>query len=202
MNKTSYRFRSACRRVLTALLVMTAVTAFADPAQEMAQGVKAYADGDVVAATQHFRRAAKQGHAPAQVRLGQILDAAERNEESVRWYRAAAEQGLADGQFAYAGALAAGEGVTKDHLAARDWVTRAAEQGHSGAIKMLSTAYEKGQLGLDPDTAQAVVWLERAAEKGEVWAMRRLVAIYREGRPGVPAQPAIADRWQARITAR
>jgi TPR repeat protein len=55
----------------------------------------------------------------------------------VRWYRAAAEQGNADGQWKLAGMYVNGWGVIKNIDEAMRWVHAAADQGHPQAQDML-----------------------------------------------------------------
>ena len=49
--------------------------------------------------------------------------------EAVRWYRLAAEQGLAAAQLNLGGSYANGEGVPEDHVLAYIWSNLAAAQG-------------------------------------------------------------------------
>ena len=53
--------------------------------------------------------------------------------EAVRWYRAAAEQGNAEGQWRLGMRYATGRGVPLDHVAAYAWLNLAAAQGHEEA---------------------------------------------------------------------
>lgn len=57
--------------------------------------------------------------------------------EAVKWYRKAAMQGDAPGQFALGRALEQGIGVEKDVNAADAWFEKAAAQGHKGTIEKL-----------------------------------------------------------------
>ena len=63
--------------------------------------------------------------------------------EAVRWYRAAAEQGLAAAQSNLGGSYITGKGVTQDRREAVRWWRAAAEQGLAGAQYNLGTAYDK-----------------------------------------------------------
>ena len=49
--------------------------------------------------------------------------------EAVRWYRLAAEQGLAAAQLNLGGSYANGEGVPEDHVLAYMWLNLSAAQG-------------------------------------------------------------------------
>ena len=53
--------------------------------------------------------------------------------EAVRWYRLAADQGLADAQFSLGVMYAIGDGVPKDDAEAARWYRLAADQGYVSA---------------------------------------------------------------------
>ena len=59
-----------------------------------------------------------------------------------------------------------GDGVFTRHdvAAARSWYHKAAQAGHCYAIRRLQRAYEKGELGLAPDPAQAQEWRQRETD--------------------------------------
>jgi TPR repeat protein len=61
--------------------------------------------------------------------------------EAARWYRKAAEQGLAEAQFNLGLRYYKGEGVRKSRTMALKWFRKAAAQGHptaKDAVKELS----------------------------------------------------------------
>ncbi len=57
--------------------------------------------------------------------------------EAVRWFRKAADQGNARGQYLLGVSYANGEGAAKDEGEAVKWYRKAAEQGHAGASAVL-----------------------------------------------------------------
>ena len=57
--------------------------------------------------------------------------------EAVKWYRRAAELGLAAAQFKLGSIYAGGIGVPQDDTESVKWYRKAAEQGHDGAQDML-----------------------------------------------------------------
>lgn len=173
----------------------------AAPADDMALGLAAYNRGDVVEAMRWFRQAAEAGHAPAQARLGYILDQAEENAEAARWYRRAAEQGDAGGQYGLGRMYAAGEGVTRDIKQALVWITRAAEQDHLAAITALAAIHESGVNGSVPDKELARRWYERGAELGDQRSIQRLVRAYRNGELGLAVDLQRARQWEAKLPA-
>lgn len=146
----------------------------ATPEEDFRDGEKAYLAGDVIGAMGALRRAADQGHAPAQALLAEILDRAEFDEEALGWYRKAAEQGHAAAEFGLGTMYLAGEGVKADAGQARFWFTRAAERGHAPAVIALAQTLMNA-----PDQANEatlLLWLTRAAELDYVPAMERLAA--------------------------
>ena len=145
--------------------LMLLLTAFPVQAseQDLERAEKAIRGGDLITGMGLMRQAAQAGHAPAQARLGEILDKAEEDKEAVAWYRKAAEQGNAAGQFGLGMEYASGEGLPKDLEQARLWVRRAADQSHQSAVETLAMAYRKGGLGLTPDPAEADRWTAKAA---------------------------------------
>ena len=163
-------------------------------------GRKAYLAGDVVAAMTPLRRAADAGYAPAQSLYGYILEKAEYNEEAAQYFRRAAEQGDADGQYGLGILYAAGEGVARDAGTARDWLERAGNQGHALAVVALSQAFLSGRLGFktDPADAGGVGWVRKAGELDSIPALAYLAQGYRSGAFGAPDFKE-ADRLDARI---
>ena len=167
---TGYTMASVSALVL---LVATGAVA-AGPAEDYADGRKAYHSGDLPRSMQLLERASAAGYAPAQTLLAWILDGAEENERAVALYRKAAAQGDAEGQFGLATMYLKGEGVPTDQAEAVKLLERAAEQGHSQSAALLGNAYLNGELGLEQDTARARLWLERAAAAGDPSARQKL----------------------------
>ena len=121
-----------------------------------------------------LRDAAERGSAAAQAALGDILrrydalgpDEEARHAEAVRWYRLAAEQGHASGQYGLGVVLNAGTGVAEDLPAAARWHRRAALRGHTLAQRELGRMSEDGR-GVDASEAVAAHWYRLAALAGE-----------------------------------
>ena len=98
-------------------------------------------------AAKWYRRAAEQGHAKAQMRLGGLhhvgLGVPHDWTLAAKWYRRAAEQGLARAQFLLGGMYQEGErpglkGVPQDYAEAAKWYRRAAERGDADAQEELA----------------------------------------------------------------
>lgn len=132
--------------------------AIAGPDQDTVLAEKEFARGDLVAAMALWRKAAQLGYAPAQARLGDMLDKAEEDEEAVEWYRKAAAQGNAAGEDGLGQMYAKGEGVKKDLEQARSYILRAAEKDYIPAVVLMMDAYRSGGLGLTIDSAKADEW--------------------------------------------
>jgi len=81
--------------------------------------------------------------------------------EAVRWYRMAAEQGLAPAQFNLGVLFDEGTGVPEDDSQAASWYRRAAEQGHPDAQLNLGILYAIGS-GVGQDPVLAHQWFDLA----------------------------------------
>lgn len=142
----------------TVLWVLITPWAAGGPAQDTDLAEKEFARGDLVVSLTLWRKAAQQGYAPAQARLGDILDKAEEDDEAVDWYLKAAAQGNAGGEYGLGQMYAKGEGVKKDFEQARSYILRAAEHSYLPAVVLMMEAYRNGGLGLGADTSQADAW--------------------------------------------
>jgi TPR repeat protein len=113
-----------------------------------------------------YRKAAEQGDASAQYKLGVCYDSGEgvaKDEmEAVKWWRKAAEQGDAMAQFDLGVCYDSGEGVAKDKIEAVKWWRKAAEQGYAPAQFNLGNSYAQGE-GVVKDTVEAYKWFNLAS---------------------------------------
>lgn len=132
--------------------------AMAGAEQDTEQAEKEFSRGDLIKAEELWRKAAKQGYAPAQLRLAYYLDKSEQDQEAVEWYRKAAEQGDAQGEYDLGTMYAAGEGVKKDLNQARIWIERAAQKDFLAAVSAMVDAYKNGGLGLPVDLEKSTYW--------------------------------------------
>lgn len=189
-------------RVFAIALAGLACMAWAAPDDEFREGSKAYSSGDVVQAMALLRKPADAGHAASQSLLAYILDKSGFNDEALAYYRKAAAQGNADGEFALGSKYASGEGIKRDHAQARKWITSAAEKGHVSATSVLATAYVKGDLGVgegERGGAEALRWVRRAADTGDVAAMTELAGAYRTGAYGLSVDQKQAEALEAKV---
>ncbi|TBU86943.1 tetratricopeptide repeat protein [Phytopseudomonas dryadis] len=135
-------------------------------------------------AVQWWTRAAKQGHAPAQVNLGLMYHAGTGTSrdlvEARRWYQAAAEQGDADGQHNLALLYRRGEGGKRNASKAAAWYLQAAQQGRAISMTELGEMYAAGE-GVPQDQAQALSWWRKAASHGHSGGWVHLADAYARG---------------------
>ena len=86
-----------------------------------------------------YRRAAEQGDASAQYKLGLRYDngwgVPQDDAEAVKWYRRAAEQGDASAQNNLGVMYGNGQGVPQDDVEAYAWFNLAAAQGNAKGMK-------------------------------------------------------------------
>lgn len=147
-----------CLSVGTLMWGLITPWAIAGPEQDTELAEKEFERGDLVVSMALWTKAAQQGYAPAQARLGDLLDKSEEDVLAVDWYRKAAAQGNAAGEYGLGLMYAKGEGVKRDIEQARAHTLRAAEKGHREAVRMMMDAYRNGGLGLTFDKAQADAW--------------------------------------------
>jgi len=125
---------------------------------------------DLSEAVSWYRKAAEQGHAGGQHRLGFCYGFFNRGvprgyAESFNWYRKAAEQGLAGGQCQLGWCYQKGRGVPQDDAEAVKWFRKAVEQGHAGGQYALGWCYLKGR-GVPQDIVEATRLHHLAADQG------------------------------------
>ena len=151
-----------CATLAFCLLCTGAVRAdlFTDAEDLFAE--KAFAE-----ATQLYAEAARQGSAPAMMRLGLMADSglgqARDPVRALDWYRKAASRGLADGMFNVAVMNDAGIGTDRSEEEAFIWYSRAALRGHRRAQYNLGLLFDSG-IGVERNTALSRYWYTRAAE--------------------------------------
>ena len=99
------------------------------------------------------------------------------DDEAERWYRRAAEQGLAAAQYELG---LWSQHRRQDHVEAIKWYRRAAEQGNRSAQNDLGLIYHLGWV-VPHDYGEALKWYRRAAERGQASAQHNLGTMYAEG---------------------
>jgi len=149
-----------------------------------------------------IKLAAEQGHPAAQSVLGEMYSdwgfgpySEEKISyvEAVKWFRLAAEQGVAYAQYRLGLAYYLGNGVLQDDKEAAKWYRLAAEQGYADAQYRLGLAYYLGN-GVLQDYKEAVKWYRLAAEQGDASAQLKLGVMYANGE-GLIQDNIYAHMW-------
>ena len=122
--------------------------------------------------------------------------------EAARWYRQAAEQGIAVAQTALATLYTKGSGVAQDLPEAVRWYRKAAEQGFAPALHELGALYAEGR-GVAQDYVAAHVWLDLAAFRARS-PLREQYSAERDGVAGklTPEQVGEAKRRALELRAK
>ncbi len=140
---------------------------------------------------------ANRGDVTAQLTLGLMYHkgyvVAQNDEESVRWYRRASDQGHKDGQTQLGIAYYRGKGIAQSFEEARKRFELAAAQGDALAMSNLGVMASWGE-GMPKDEAGAVAWFRKAAERGNDDGQSNLGAAYYKG-IGVKQDFAEAVNW-------
>jgi TPR repeat protein len=149
-----------------------------------------------------YRKAAGQGFAPAQYRLGwmhevnpytTVAGVVQDYAEAAKWYRKASDQGYAPAQFSLGTMYDKGEGVPQDYVEAINLYRKAADQGLYLAQFNLGLKYEKGQ-GVARDFTEATKWFRKAADQGDPSAQFSLGMKFNSAQ-GVPQDYVQAYMW-------
>ena len=195
---------------------------------------RTYAQGegverDATEAMRWYRKAAEQGHAEAQFRLGEAYnqchgryassDGHNRyyNAEVMLWYRKAAEQGHAEAQFrlgnvfnrstklrtsvAISFQCLSPNAPSPNDIESTRWYRKAAEQEHAEAQFWLGEAYRSGK-GVVRNDAEAMSFYRKAAEQGQADAQLKLGEAYRLGHLGLRRNDIEAYIWYSVAEAR
>jgi TPR repeat protein len=121
------------------------------------------------------------------------------NVNAVKWYRKAAEQGNAEGQYHLGTMYGYGFGIDQqefgkvDHYEAAKRFHKAAKGGYIKAQVKLGELYAIGQ-GVKKDQAESVKWYYRAAVQGDAMAQISVGLAYFSG-VGVPENRVLAYMW-------
>ncbi|CUP25407.1 FOG: TPR repeat%2C SEL1 subfamily [Bacteroides xylanisolvens] len=152
---------------------------------------------DNLEAVKWYQKAAEQGLAIAQYKLGTMYEKGRgvepSDEKAVEWFQKAAEQGLADAQCKLGFMYRNGTGVEQSYAKAAKWFQKAAGQGLADAQYHLGRMYQNGT-GVERSYEKAAKWFQKAAEQGYDRAQRVLVLMYRNG-TGVERSYAKALEW-------
>jgi TPR repeat protein len=132
-------------------------------------GTYYYAKQDYPEAMKWFLKAAEQGNAAAQSKIGgyYMLGTGVNTDykEAMKWSRKAAKQGDVLAKFSIGVMYYNGYGVRQDYSEAFKWLHEPAEQGNSLAQQTIGAMYYNGQ-GVRQDKAQAKEWFGKACDNG------------------------------------
>jgi uncharacterized protein len=145
-----------------------------------------------------YGKAAEQGNAEAQGRLGRLFFEGSGVQQdfgkALELFQKAATQGDAIAQFGLGVMYGKGDGTPKDESKFQEWIQKAADQGLPDAQNLVAAWYSQGYLGVSKDAVKAVDWLQKAASQGHAFAQLSLGQAYRDGK-GVPKDTAKAIEW-------
>ncbi|HED14750.1 MAG TPA: sel1 repeat family protein [Gammaproteobacteria bacterium] len=140
----------------------TPVTMFREANRLLKFGLSGYSG-----AFRLFLKAAKQGYAPAQNNLANMLEqglgVVPDSKESAHWYLQAARAGEARAQHSIGNDYIKGIGVEKKPTTGFQWIMCSARQGHLSAVSQLAELYHKG-LGTAVNHTKAGAW-EKVAKQ-------------------------------------
>jgi TPR repeat protein len=117
-------------------LVASAATAAA-PGDDLSKGLDAYQARRFDEALKHFRRAAEQGDAEAQLHLGAMYfnghGVTQDRDVAAHWFHEAAVHGNLEAQYVLGVIYWDGRGVAKDYMSAYMWFNIASRNGSKSA---------------------------------------------------------------------
>ncbi|MBF0323225.1 MAG: sel1 repeat family protein [Magnetococcales bacterium] len=157
---------------------------------------------DPLKAAQWYRRAAQQGHAESQARLGFLYlggtDVPQDNNEALKWFQTAAQENQHPIAQAYLCSIyAEGTIVPADQKLSLEWCRKAAERGVPAAQTMMGFHHALGK-ALPMDRAVARQWFELAAKQGYAGAIKALAEMDQGKTPNPEAGlPPAFFLWQA-----
>jgi|GEM_PF-1692023 len=113
--------------------------------------------------------------------------------QAVYWYKKAAAQGYAQGEYYLGYCYFEGEGIEKDIKQAVHWYTKAAAQGNAAAQQKLGICYYQGD-GVDQDYVKAAELFKESAQQGRAFAQFLLGHCYYNGQ-GLKQDYAQSAKW-------
>lgn len=115
-----------------------------------------------------IRKAAEQGDADAQNRLGDMYylgkDVPQDEAEAVKWFCKGAVRGDSVAQKKLGDCLYNGEGIEEDKAEAAKWYRKAADLGYNSARISLGDCYFNGA-GVEEDKTEAAKWYKKSLER-------------------------------------
>lgn len=141
-------------------------------------------------------QSATLGYAPAQVDLGKVyyfgLAGQRDDNEALIWFKKAAEQGDAKGQYHLGQMYTEGKGGLKEsEKEAAQWYEKSATQGYAPAQYYLAILYLAGIDGIEKDQSKALDLLQKAASQGNKEAIDLLSKLQPSKQAPAPATPQV-----------
>lgn len=153
---------------------------------------------DQLRAEAAVRRAARDGNAEAQFRLGVMFGngdgVALDYTQACEWLERAAAQGHVNALITLGWIYANGTGVDADEARARAYYLRAAELGSAKAQYVVGTMYRFAQYGVAKDVSAAIAWYLKAADQGMATAQFALGRMLMDGKD-VAQDDVAALQW-------
>ena len=145
-----------------------------------------------------FRKAAEQGHAEAQYKLGKMYEdgrgVEQDSKKAIEWYQKAADRGLHGALYTLGKMYEDGRGVEQNNRKAVEWYWKAAEQHSIGAPYKLGEMYEYGK-GVEQNDEEAVKWYFRASKHDtDTGGRKKLSEMYETSR-GIGPGDEEAFKW-------
>jgi hypothetical protein len=152
-------------------------------------GAKVYSDQDIAQATE----LAKLGDAEAEANLGVMLSSRGKYPEAARWYKQAADAGIATAAYNLGTLYYNGQGFPQDYAKAREWFEIASRRNDPYAQFQLGTMAGDGK-GVEADPKAEMAWYTKAAEQGLSAAQYNLAVMYHNAE-GVDQDDVKAYAW-------
>jgi hypothetical protein len=159
---------------------------------------EALAKEDYTTAARFTHGLAETGDPEGQHLLGLIYftgkGVSQNNEQALRWFHLAAENGNHLSQYMLADIYYSGvDGIPQNYENAFKWAKLSAKQGNSNAEFLLGAMYAMGH-GTSQNYQKAAKWTHLAADQGNTLAFLPLGALYFQGK-GVPQNYIKAHAW-------
>ena len=110
--------------------------------------------------------------------------------QALKWFRRAAEQGMAEAQYSLGDCYYYANGVKQDYKEAAKWYLMAAEQGNADAQNALGHCYAQAN-GVPYDMNEAEKWWQMAADQGNFEAEVALQNLEEERAKGINPPPSL-----------
>lgn len=143
---------------------------------------------------EEMKKRAENGDIEAQCRLGRFYADKFDHEQSIKWYRLAAEKGNDEAQRYLGDLFYYGvSGIEENRPEAAKWQRAVAERGYYRSQYNMGRICETGD-GVQKDEKEAARWYRLAAEQSYEFAQKKMGDMY-VGGIGVPVDNTEAAKW-------